>query len=94
MVGADGGTVELVVGAVEVAHADLVEVPRMVVVGENTVAVHASSVTTASGVFSVLPDAGCRCRCRCSRRPLSSIPPFPHRVRVSATGWNEAGGES
>ena len=75
-VGADSGTVELITGAVEVAHADLVRVPRMVVVGENTVVVHASGVTAATGILPVLLEAGRRCRRRRRRRPLSSIPPF------------------
>ena len=69
----DDGIVELVAGAVEVAHADLAEVPRMVIVGENMVVVHASGITTATGVLLVLLEASRRCR---RRRPLSSIPPF------------------
>ena len=69
-VGVDGGAVELVAGMVEVAHADLAEVPRMVVVVEHTMVVHTSGAIAASGVLSVLPDAGRR---RC---PLNSIPPF------------------
>ena len=75
-VGTDGGTVELVEGAMEVAHADLAKVPRMVVVGENTVVVHASGVIAASEVLPILPDARRRCSCRHCRHPLSSIPPF------------------
>ena len=81
-------------GAVEVAHADLVEVPKMVVVGEHTVVVHASDIIAASGVLPVLPDTGHRCRCHRCRRPLNSIPPFPPKVGVLAMERNEAGGES
>ena len=76
-VNTDSGTIELIAGVVEVAHADLVEVPRMVVVRENTVVVHASGVTAASGVLSILPDVGRRRHCRRRRCPLNSIPLFP-----------------
>ena len=72
----DSGAVELVAGTVEVAHTDLVEVPRMVVVVEHTMVVHASGVIAASEILSVLPDAGHRRRCRRRRCPLNSIPPF------------------
>ena len=67
-VGTDGGAVELVAGMVEVAHADLAEVPRMVVVVEYTVVVHASNVIVAFGVLSIFPNADRRRHCR--RCPL------------------------
>ena len=79
---------------VEVAHADLVEVSRTVVVVEHAVVVHASEVIAASGVLSILPDVGRRCRRRRRRCPLNSIPPFPPRVGVSTMERNEARGES
>ena len=91
MVGIDGGAVELVAGTVEVAHADLAEVPRMVVIVEHTVVVHASDVIAASGVLSVLPDAGHHRRCRRRHCPSNSIPPFFlflfffHRRRLEVT---------
>ena len=76
VVGIDGGTVELVAEAVEVAHADLAKVPSTAVVGEHTVVVHASGIIAASRVLSVLPDTGHCCRrCRCCH-PSNSIPPF------------------
>ena len=93
-VGVDGGAVELVAGMVEVVHADLAEVPRMVVVVEHTVVVHASDAIAASGVLSVLPDAGHRRCCRRRRCPLNFIPPFPPRAGVSMMERNEAGGKS
>jgi hypothetical protein len=46
--------VELVHGLVEVAHSDLAEVARMVLVEQNAVMVHASGVTTTSGMLAVL----------------------------------------
>ena len=55
-------------GVVEVAHADLAEVPRMVVVGEHTVVVHASGVIAASGVLSIFSQYR-------SSLPLPSLPP-------------------
>ena len=60
----DGEMVELVVEAVEVVHADLAEVPGMVLVGEDAVVVHASDVTAATRVPPVLLEAG-RHRRRC-----------------------------
>ena len=90
----DGGAVELVAGMVEVAHADLAEVPRTVVVVEHTVVVHASGTIAASRILSVLPDAGHRRYCHRRHCPLNSIPPFSPRVGVSAMEWNEAGDES
>ena len=75
-VGTDGGAVELVVGMVKVVHVDLAEVPRMVVVVEHTVVVHASGVIAASGVLLIFLDTGRRCRCRHCHHPLNSIPPF------------------
>ena len=80
-VGADGGVVELLAGMVEVAHADLTEVPRMVVVVEHTVVVHAFGAIAASEVPPILLDAGRHRRCRSLRCPLNSIPSF------SPWGW-------
>ena len=68
-VGADGGTVELIAGMVEVAHADLAGVPRTVVVVEHTVVAHAFDAIAASGVPPVLLEAGHRRCCRCLRCP-------------------------
>lgn len=53
----DYRAVELVAELVEVPHADLAEVPRMVLVEEDAVVVHASGVTAASGMLAVLADA-------------------------------------
>ena len=75
-VGTDGGTVELVVGMVEVAHDDLAGVPRTMAVMEHTVVAHASGAIATSGVPPVLLDAGRRHRCRCLRCPQNSIPSF------------------
>lgn len=41
---------------VEVPHADFAEITRMVLIEEDPVVVHASSVTASSRVLSVLPD--------------------------------------
>ena len=73
---------------VEVAHADLAGVPRMVVIVEHAVVVH------ASGVLPILPYAGRRCCRRRRRCPLNSIPPFPPRVGVSTMETNKVRGES
>ncbi|KAL9314089.1 hypothetical protein ACSQ67_019541 [Phaseolus vulgaris] len=51
------GAVELVPELVEVPHSDLPEVAWMVLVEEDTVVVHASGVTSPSGMLSVLPYA-------------------------------------
>ena len=75
-VGADGGAVKLVMGMVEVAHADLARVPRTVVVVEHMVVVHASDAIAASGIPPVLLEAGRRHRCCCLHCPLNSIPSF------------------
>ena len=53
----DRGAVELVAELVEVAHADLAEVARVVLVEEDAVVVHASGVTATSRVLPVLADA-------------------------------------
>ena len=44
-VGADGGVVELIAGTVEVAHADLIGTPRMVVVMEHMAVAHVFGAT-------------------------------------------------
>lgn len=41
----------------EVAHTDLSEVTRVVLVEQDAVVVHASGVAAATGVLPVLPDA-------------------------------------
>ena len=51
VVSADGGVVELVAGMVEVAHADLTRIPRMVVVVEHMAVAHVSGAIAASGVI-------------------------------------------
>eukprot|EP00249_Psilotum_nudum_P029383 c40091_g1_i1 orf=3-476(-) len=50
----DDGTVELVHGLMEVAHAYLAEVARMVLVEEDAVMMHASCVSSASRMLPVL----------------------------------------
>ncbi|KAL8037767.1 hypothetical protein ABFS82_11G059700 [Erythranthe guttata] len=52
----DNGAVELVSELVEVAHTDLPEVSGMVLVEEDAVVVHASGVSSASGMLAVLSD--------------------------------------
>ena len=61
-IGADSGAAELIVGMVEVAHADLTETPRMVVVMEHMAVAHVFGTTAASGVISVLLEIGHRRR--------------------------------
>merc|ERR1712244_25600 len=53
----DGGAEELVLRLVEVPHANLSKVTRMVFVKVDSVVVHASSVTTATRVLPVLANA-------------------------------------
>lgn len=57
LVDVDGRAVELVAEAMKITHADLAEVARMVLIEEDAVMVHASSVTTAAGMLAVLADA-------------------------------------
>ncbi|KAK2983338.1 hypothetical protein RJ640_016076 [Escallonia rubra] len=52
----DHGAVELVAEAVEVAHADLAEVARVILVEENAVVVHATGVSAPAGMLTVLAD--------------------------------------
>lgn len=47
---------ELVAELVEVAHTDLTEVSRMVLVEEDAVVVHASGITTTTRMLAVLSD--------------------------------------
>ncbi|KHG21077.1 hypothetical protein F383_04494 [Gossypium arboreum] len=47
---------ELVTEPVEVPHTNLTEITRMVLVEEDPVVVHASSVTATPGVLPMLPD--------------------------------------
>uniref|UniRef100_A0A7N0T5V7 Uncharacterized protein n=1 Tax=Kalanchoe fedtschenkoi TaxID=63787 RepID=A0A7N0T5V7_KALFE len=56
LVDVDDRAVELVAKLMEVAHADLAEVSGMVLVEEDAVVVHASSVTAPSGMLTVLAD--------------------------------------
>jgi len=53
--------VELVHSFVEVPHADLAEVTRMVLVEQNAVVVHASGITTASRMLTVLAHTSVTC---------------------------------
>ena len=75
-IGTDGGAIELVAGTVEVVHADLAGVPRMVAVVEHTVVAHAFGTIAASGVSPIFLDAGRRRCCCCLRCPLDFIPSF------------------
>ena len=54
LVKVDNGTVELVVGLVEVSHTDLTEVTRMVLVHVDTVMMLTTSKTTTTRMLSVL----------------------------------------
>ena len=54
LIDVDDGAVEFVHGLVEVPHTDLAKVPGMVLVEENTMVVHTSSVTTTSRMLAVL----------------------------------------
>jgi hypothetical protein len=58
---------ELVVGLVEVAHTDLTEVTRMVLVHVDTVMVLTTSKTTTTRMLSVLT-------CRIDRIPRINLP--------------------
>lgn len=53
----DDGAEELVAQLVEVSHSDLAEVTRMILVEQNAVVVHASGVTSASGMLAMLADS-------------------------------------
>ncbi|KAK2989739.1 hypothetical protein RJ640_030232 [Escallonia rubra] len=57
----DDGAVELVAEAVEVAHADLAEVARMVLVEEDAVVVHTTGVSPPARMLAVLPDTAVPC---------------------------------
>ena len=75
-VGVDGGAVELVVGTVEVAHADLAGAFWVVAVVGHSEMRHISGVATASKVTPVLLETGLRYCRRCPYRLRRSIPPF------------------
>ena len=53
----DDGAVVLGILVVEVAHTDLTEVTRVILIEQDTVVVLASSVTTTSGMLTVLSNA-------------------------------------
>lgn len=54
LVDVDDGAMEFVHGLVEVSHTDLTEVPGMVLVEENAMVVHTSSITATSRMLAVL----------------------------------------
>ena len=56
LVDVDDGAVELVAKLVKVPHTDFTEIPRMVLVEEDPVVVHASGVTATAGMLAVLAD--------------------------------------
>lgn len=56
LVDVDDWAVELVAQLVEISHADLAEVPRMVLVKEDAVVVHTSGVSPTSRMLPVLTD--------------------------------------
>ncbi|CAL9016120.1 unnamed protein product [Prunus brigantina] len=57
LVDVDDGAVELVAELVEVAHADFTKIPRVVLVEQDPVVVHASGISTTTGMLPVLPDS-------------------------------------
>jgi len=61
LVDVDDGTVELVAELVEVTHTNLTEVTRMVFVEEDPVVVHASCISTTSGMLPVLSNPTMTC---------------------------------
>ena len=56
LVDVDDGAVELVAELVEVPHTDFSKIPRVVLVEEDPVVVHASGVSATSRVLAVLTD--------------------------------------
>lgn len=56
LVEVDGGLPELLLGLVEVAHTDLTEVTRVVLVDVGTVVVLTTGHTTTTGALAVLAD--------------------------------------
>ncbi|CAL5396070.1 unnamed protein product [Camellia sinensis] len=57
LVDVDDGAMELVAEPVEVPHADLAEVTWMVLVEQDSVVVHTSGVSSASGMLAVFSDS-------------------------------------
>ena len=75
-VGVDGGAVELVVGTVEVTHADLAGASWVAAVVVHSEMRHISGVATAPEVATVLLETGLRYCRRCPYRLQRSIPPL------------------
>ena len=61
LVQVDDGAMELVAELVEIPHTDFTEETRVVLVEENAMVVHTSSVSTTTGMLAVLADTTMAC---------------------------------